>query len=270
MTPDVDRERAQQWHTGGAAYERYVGRWSRPVAQRFLDWLEVPLDGRWLDVGCGTGALTETILEYASPARVQGIDPSQAYVEHAEAHLRDSRASFRVGDVSALRFEDGCFDAAVAGLVLNFVAEPQRAVREMARVTRIGGTVGAYVWDYADGMELMRHFWDAVVELEPAAAELDEGRRFPIASPERLSELFAGAGLADVAVRAIDIPTVFASFDDYWEPFLGGQGPAGAYAASLDEARCESLRDLVRARLPIAPGGSLSLTARAFAVRGRR
>ncbi len=254
----------------GEAYEPYVGRWSRMVAREFVPWLGVPPRRSWLDVGCGTGALTETVLALGSPDSVCGVDPSEGYVAFVAAHLRDPRTSFRTGDATALPFADGEFDATVSGLVLNFVPGPARAVAEMARVTRLGGVVGAYVWDYAEAMELMRYFWDAAVELDPSAAELDEGARFPICSPPRLAALFAEGGLNDVEVRAIDVPTPFRDFDDYWSPFLGGQGPAPRYAISLDESRRAALRDRIRAALPIELDGSIRLVARAWAVRGGR
>lgn len=259
--------RADVW-ASGAAYEPYVGRWSRLVAREFLGWLAVPPARRWLDVGCGTGALTGTILELAAPGQVTGVDASDGYVAYARAQVRDPRAQFRTGDAQALPEPSATYDAAVSGLVLNFVPEPARAVTEMDRVTRGGGTVAAYVWDYAGQMQLMRHFWDAAVALDPAARELDEGVRFPLCRPDSLTALFQDAGLAAVAVRAIDVPTVFRDFDDYWSPFLGGQAPAPGYAMSLTEDRRAALRERIRAGLPIRPDGSIHLMARAWAVRG--
>ena len=251
----------------GAAYEPYVGRWSRLVAREFLAWLGVPPDRRWLDLGCGTGALAQTILHVASPGEVKGVDQSAGYVEYARAQTPDARASFEVADAQALPFETGSYDAVISGLVLNFLPEPGRGVSEMARVARPGGTVAAYVWDYAEEMQLMRHFWDAAVALDSAASELDEGRRFPLCRPEPLTQLFRSAGLREVQVRAIDVPTDFRDFDDYWSPFLGGQAPAPSYAMSLSEERRAALRERIRAGLPIAPDGSIHLIARAWAVR---
>jgi hypothetical protein len=164
--------------------------------------------------------------------------------------------------------ESGQCDIAVSGLALNFVPQPSLAVHEMTRTVRAGGTVAAYVWDYAGTMELMRYFWDAAGALDPAALALDEGRRFPLCRPDPLIELFTQAGLRDVQVRAIDVPTRFRDFDDYWSPFLGGQGPAPGYAMSLDEPRRDALRERLRASLPIAADGSIALIARAWAVRG--
>lgn len=261
-------ERKDLWAAGNL-YEPYVGRWSRLVAGEFLAWLDVPPQRDWLDVGCGTGALTETILGQSRPRAVKGVDPSAGFVAHAAAHITDSRASFEVGDAQSLPVDTACFDVAVAGLVLNFVPQPPRAVTEMARAARSQRVVAAYVWDYAGEMQLMRYFWDAAVSLDSTALELDEGRRFPICQPAPLAELFTRAGLNDVEVRPIDVPTRFRDFDDYWTPFLGGQAPAPGYAMSLSEERRGALRERIRSTLPIANDGSISLIARAWAVRGR-
>lgn len=251
----------------GDLYEPYVGRWSRVVAQEFLGWLGVPRGARWLDVGCGTGALTQTILRECAPRSVHGVDSSAGFLE--SARQRTKSASFEVGDAQALPVESGAFDAAVSGLVLNFVPKPDAAAREMRRAVRPGGAVGAYVWDYAGKMELMRYFWDAAVELDPAARTLDEGVRFPLCNEKALATLFREADLRDVEVRAIDAPTPFRDFDDYWTPFLGGQGPAPGYCMSLDEARRAALRDRIRSKLPLRPDGSIKLVARAWAVKGK-
>ncbi|MDQ4044219.1 MAG: class I SAM-dependent methyltransferase [Chloroflexota bacterium] len=255
----------------GDAYEPYVGRWSRKVAQVFLGWLSVPTGARWLDVGCGTGALSSVILNAASPTEVVGIDPSNAYVTWAKSHLEDERSSFRLGDARNLPVPSAMFDVVVSGLVLNFVPEPVSAVREMARAARMGGVVAAYVWDYAHGMELMRRFWDAAVRLDPAAVDLDEGRRFAgTCQPDALAALFEDAELRAVETRAIDVPMVFRDFDDFWQPFLGGQGPAPGYVATLDETHRYALREHLRAELPVAGDGKIALAARAWAVRGER
>jgi len=245
-----------------------VGRWSRLVAGEFLAWLGVPPQRHWLDVGCGTGALTQTILAVTAPVTVTSIDASAGYVAHARAQTADLRAHFEVGDAQTLPYDTGSFDAAVSGLVLNFLPQPQRGLAEMVRVTRPGGTVAAYVWDYAGQMQLMRHFWDAAVALDPSAQELDEGRRFPLCRPEPLRRLFADIGLETVEVRAIDVPTEFQDFDDYWSPFLGGQGPAPSYAMSLDATRRASLRERIQANLTTAHDGRIRLMARAWAARG--
>jgi SAM-dependent methyltransferase len=170
----------------------------------------------------------------------------------------------------ALPFGDEMFSAVVSGLALNFIPTPDVALAEMVRVARRGGVVAAYVWDYASQMQMMRVFWDGAVELDPAIAENDEGRRFPICKPEPLTTLFKGAGLTGVEVRAIDATTHFRDFDDYWLPFLGGQGPAPTYVTSLTEERRTALRENIRSKLPVAPDGTISLIARAWTVRGRK
>ena len=260
-------QRKDTW-AAGDLYEPYVGRWSRQVAPALLAWLQVPPHAAWLDVGCGTGALTQAILAGAQPASVVGIDASPGFVDYAQGHVADPRASFSVGDAQALPVETDRFDAAVSALVLNFVPKPELAVAEMARAVRPGGTVAAYVWDYAAGMELIRRFWDAAVELDPAAADLDEARRFPLCRPAPLEALFAASGLEAVEVRPLDVATVFRDFDDYWTPFLGGQGPAPGYAMSLDEAARSRLRERLRATLPSRSDGAIALGARAWAARG--
>ena len=252
----------------GDAYEQYIGRWSRLVAPRFLAWLDVPRGQRWLDVGCGTGALLQAIIDHASPATVLGVEPSAGFLATARERL-GARAEVSQGDAAATGLAHAAVDITVSGLVLNFVPGAGAALAEMRRVTRRGGTVAAYLWDYAGRMELIRHFWDAAVELDPAAAAKHEGVRFPLCRPEPLREAFERSGLGGVAVDAIDVPTVFADFDAYWRPFLGGQGPAPGYAMSLDEAARMRLRDRLRERLPVAADGSIALTARAWAVRGQ-
>jgi SAM-dependent methyltransferase len=246
----MEEEISDVW-AAGAAYEPYVGRWSRLVAREFLNWLAIPAGARWLDVGCGTGALSETILSNASPVSVTGLDHSYSYVAFARAHVRDPRASFEVGDAMALPAQAGTYDAVVAGLVVNFAPQVEAAIAEMARVTRPSGIVAAYVWDYAEGMSLIRRFWDAAVALDASASARDEGRRFPLCRPEPLSRLFGGAELEDVQVLALEVPTVFRDFDDYWSPFLGGQGPAPGYAMSLTDERRVVLRERIRASLPV-------------------
>jgi ubiquinone/menaquinone biosynthesis C-methylase UbiE len=264
------RAHLQDVFANGASYEPYVGRWSRVVAPEFLSWLDVPAQSRWLDVGCGTGALTQTILASAEPAAVTGVDRSDGFVTFARQQVSDTRVHFEVGDAQQLPVDSGVHDAVVSGLMLNFVPQPYLAVTEMARTARTGGTVALYVWDYAEKMEFMRYFWDAATALFPAALELDEATRFPICNPDALAEQFQRAGLNEVDTRAIDIATHFRDMDDFWQPFLGGQGSAPTYVASLTEADRERLRDHLHATLPVAADGSIPLMARAWAVRGVR
>jgi SAM-dependent methyltransferase len=178
---------------------------------------------------------------------------------------------FLVGDALGLPVGSVDFDVVVSGLVLNFVPEPGRMLAEMARAGRPGGTVAVYVWDMTGGMELLARFWEAATEVDPAAATRDEATRFrEICSPEPLETLFASAGLTDVLLRPIDVPTVFASFDDFWSPFLGGQGPAPAYLMSLPADRQDAIREIARGRLRPDADGSIRLNARAWAIRGTK
>jgi SAM-dependent methyltransferase len=252
--------------TSDQAYEPYIGRWSRVVAPQFLRWLPAGPPSAWCDVGCGTGALSHAILATENPSRVLGVDPSENYLAAA---ARRGALETGLGSATAIPADDGEFDRVVSALMLNFVPEPEAAVAEMRRVTKPGGLIAAYVWDYAEGMQLIRFFWDAAVALDSAAADLDEGhRRFSLCQPEPLRTLFTSAGLANVDVAPIEVPTVFAGFDDLWRPFLGGQGPAPGYCAQLSEDHRAALRDRLRATLPEQPDGTIPLRARAWAVQG--
>lgn len=250
------------------AYERYIGRWSRLVARDFFAWLEVPPGSAWLDVGCGAGALTEAILDTAQAERVTGIDSSAEFVAYLRQKIGGRGASIEQGDARSLPVASGAYNAVVSGLALNFIPEPERAVAEMRRAATSGGVVAAYVWDYGGKMQMLRHFWNAAVALDPEIAGLDQGRRFPLCNPGPLAELFRRAGLAEVEVRPVDIWTEFEDFDDYWLPFLGGQGSAPGYIRSLSEERRAELRERIRIGLPFALDGSIPLMARAWAVRG--
>lgn len=213
----------------GEPYEQFMGRWSRLVAREFLAWLSHPPGRTWGDVGCGTGALVAMLLGGAAPQAVFASDRSAGFLAAARSTIPDWRAQFAVADAAALPWRSATCDVTVSGLMLNFVPAAA-AVREMARVTRPGGQMAAYVWDYGEGMELLRRFWDAARSIDPLAAALDEGVRFPLCAPEPLTALFHAAGLSAVVVQAITIPTFFPDFAAYWAPFLGKQGPARAWA----------------------------------------
>ena len=245
-----------------------MGRWSRRLAPEFISWLRLPAHAHWLDVGCGTGALTEAVCRLASPATVLACDPAAPFIEHARARLIDDRVAFAVAGVGALPTRPGGFGSVTSLLALNFFPDPGGAVKEMASVSARGGTVSACVWDYAGKMEFLRYFWDAVVELDPAARELDEGVRFPMCRPDALMDLFSSAGLSNVRSDAIEIRTDFAGFDDYWKPLLGATGPAAAYASSLPPDRQAGLARHLEQRFAPGRDGAISMTARAWAVRG--
>lgn len=255
------------WESGNP-YEFFMGRWSRPVAHRFLEWLAINEHQRWLDVGCGTGVLSSSILAMTNPQEVLGVDSSDTFIAFAQQTLQDTRLRFQVGDARKLPAETDYFDVVVSGLALNFVPEPLAALTEMVRTTHAGGVVAIYVWDYAKKMEMLRYFWDAAIAIDPAAKKLDEGERFPLCRPTAPERLFQEAGLKNVEVRAIDVPTVFRDFDNYWSPFLGGQGPAPGYVMSLGKGQRTALEEKLRAVLPVHSDGTIALIARAWAVRG--
>ena len=252
----------------GDAYESYMVRWSRLVSRAFVEWLHPEPSANWLEVGCGTGALTSAICELGKPASVLACDPSEPFVEHARRNISDERVSFTVAGVDELPRRDGGFDGTVSGLVLNFLPDPGAALVSLCECLRKGGVVAGYVWDYADGMEFLKLFWQEAAALDARAESLDEGRRFPLRSETALGSLFSGAGLAQVKTQAVEIETNFTAFDDYWTPFLRGTGPAPSYVASLDPPGRESLREQLRRRLHVGNEGSIRLGARAWAVRG--
>ena len=263
----MDEKPKDNWGSG-RPYEQYVGRWSRKVAKEFLAWLGVSPGLAWGDLGCGTGALVEMILAQCEPQSIAAIDRSEGFIAEARRRIPDSRVRFEIGDATALPWPSGSFHATVSGLVLNFVSDADRMAKEMARITRPGGKVAAYVWDYAGGMQIMRHFWDVAVELSPNDSALDQAERFPLCEPEPLEALFRTVSLTSISVRPIDIPTVFRDFDDYWIPFLGKQGAAPTYLASLNEEKRDRIRDALKARLVPRFDRSIALTARAWAVQG--
>jgi SAM-dependent methyltransferase len=250
------------------AYERLMGRWSRRLAELFLGFAAVQDGERVLDVGSGTGSLTRVALDRTCRARLAGIDPSASYVEYARSRLADPRVTFAVGDAQALPYEDASFDRTLALLVVMFIPDAPRAAREMRRVTRAGGTVAAATWDGTGGMEMLRAFWEAAVALDASAEPRRDAHR-PYSRSGELTVLWQEAGLERVEEEALLIPLEFTAFEDYWSPFLLGQGPPGAYVAGLAPARREALRARLRATL-LGDGadGPFTLQARAWAVRG--
>lgn len=257
---------ADPW-AAGLPYERFMGRWSRLVARQFVDWMAAPAGLDWLDVGSGTGALSEAILARANPASVRAVDSSEGFVTFLRASLGDRRLSVGVGDALALPVEPASVDVAASGLMLNFVTDPAAALRAMQRVLRPGGKLAFYVWDYGGRMDMLRHFWASVTARDPAARSADEAVRFPLCRPEALAQIARSAGLRLAEVAGLEIAMTFTSFEDYWLPFLGGQGPAPAYVATLGPVDRHALAEDVRRRLPFSADGSLHMTARAWAVR---
>ena len=258
-------DRVDAWDSG-AAYDRFMGRWSGLVARELLAWLDLPAGLRWAELGCGTGALTAAVLERAVPGAVVAVDPSPGFVHHAtERFAAEPRVTVAVGDATAL--EPGSADVTVSGLVLNFVPDPLAAVRALAETCVPGGTAAAYVWDYpGDGMEMLSVFWRAAREHDPGASETDHSGRFAAWTAALLPTLWRQVGMTEVQSRALEVRCAFASAEDLWEPFLGGTGPAPAYVAGLGEADRERLHQVLVRSLGPKP---FTLGARAWAVRGR-
>lgn len=250
------------------AYDGYIGRWSSVVAAEFLTWLAVPKGARWFDVACGTGVLTSAILSRCDPVAVDATDPNPERIAFARRTIRDARASFSVGEGARIAAPDGTYDAVVGGLAFPAIRDTSAALAEFKRVSRPNGLVAGYVWDFDGEMQLLRYFWNAAAELEPAAEESGDDERFAICQPDRLDSAWRASGLHDVAVRAIDARARFKDFDDVWSPFLRGDSPAQKYVQSLGEQHRSDLRALFEDTLPVAADGSITLITRAWAVKG--
>ena len=253
------------WESGDP-YEYFMGRWSRLVGQSFIECLSPAPGLKWLDIGCGTGVLSEVVLSKKNPSELIAIDQSEGFIHSARQRL-GAQAQCKVGNALDLPLKDNSVDLALSGLVLNFISNPVKALQEMRRVTRPGGTIAIYIWDYSGKMEFLKYFWDAVVELDADASALHEGARFPDSNADGLKKLFKSAGMIKTAIEPIEVETNFKNFDDFWNPFLGGQGPAPTYVLSLDPSKRNILRELLQDRLPTQADGSIPLIARAWAAR---
>jgi ubiquinone/menaquinone biosynthesis C-methylase UbiE len=254
--------------SGGYKYENFMGRWSNLIARKFLDWLAISPKKVWVDLGCGTGSLTKLILEKNQPKKIISIDSSSEFISHAQQTITNLNAQFKVGLAQALELESKSIDVVVSGIMLNFVPQPEAAISEMIRVTKSGGTIGIFLWDYAEGMEMLRYFWNAAVELNKDAKEYDEGIRFPLCQEGQLESLFRKTDLNRIEAVSIGVSTIFRNFDDYWVPFLGNVGPAPSYVMNLSVNDRQRLKDKLKKTLPIREDGSISLMARAWAVKG--
>jgi ubiquinone/menaquinone biosynthesis C-methylase UbiE len=253
----------------GANYEQYMGRWSRLAARLFLNWLEPEPGLSFLDVGCGTGALTGTILQRCSPRAVVGIDPSGGFLSHARLGLPASRNALVRANAAALPCRDGSAAAVVSGLAYNFIPDRKQALSEMQRVVMPGGLVAIYVWDYPGvGVGFMNAFWEAAISLDAEAQRHNQSLRFHFCTPESLAAEFSDGGLAEVEVSPIEITTVFRDFEDFWRPFTLGAGPAPGYCVALEQEQREALRRRLEVRF--GTESEIHLPARAWAVRGRR
>ncbi len=255
--------------SAGESYDRFMGRWSRELAHLFVEFARINDGHAVLDAGSGTGALTEAVAAVAPSSAIIGIDPAAAQIAYAQTrHPGEGLVRFEVGDAQQLRFRDGTFDRTLLLLALNFIPDPSKALAEMIRVTRAGGSVAAAVWDYGEGMEMLRAFWDEANALSAAADARDE-RHMPLCRRGELGTLWRNQRLLDVSEEALTIRTRFASFADYWSPFLENQGPAGAYVAALGSKERERLRQRLHTRLlGSGPDRAIVLRARAWAVRG--
>lgn len=250
-------------------YERYMGRWSRKLAPDYIAFAGVRNGERVLDVGTGTGAVAAALATRLPASEIVGIDPSEAFIEFAQTNVTYSRTRFELGDAQALRFPDATFDQTLALLVMNFVPDHEKAIREMRRVTRPGGTVSACVWDYDAGMDMIRIFWDEVVAIDPSLTPKHQ-RSMKFARQGELGALWRKAGLTDVREQPLIIEQRFTSFDDYWKPFLGQTGAAGTFVKTLGEDKVRELEARLRKRLqPDGGDGPIALKARAWCVKGQ-
>lgn len=259
---------SDKWNEGDP-YEYFMGRWSSLMAPEFLKWLAISSDKSWLDVGCGTGALSEAIERNCNPKHLTCVDPSTGFIEKVKNRF-SRHGEARVGSAENLPFEDERFELVVSGLALNFFQNLEQALSELIRVSKPNGVIAAYVWDYSGRMDFLRYFWDAAYKIDSKSKALDEGLRFPICNSENLINAFEKANLTEVESANLDIDTIFKDFDDYWNPFLGAQGPAPSYLSSLNSEHQKELKNLVKERLQIEPDGSIKLLGRALAIRGKR
>jgi len=248
------------------AYERFMGRWSRAVGTQFIEWFAPPTNARWLDLGCGTGVFTELILKICAPAAVTAIDPAPEQVAHARKQPAARHADFQVGDAQSLPFEDASFDVIASALVINFIPDRRKAVQEMRRVARPGGMIGAYVWDYLEertaGSSLRLGLRDIGVEPPSMPGAVD-------ASIPALTALFRQAGLEALSCHSIDVTLTFPDFDDFWTSQMPSFTPQTRLIRALPKTQQNDLKEAVKRRLSIGPGGSVSHTARANAIKAR-
>jgi SAM-dependent methyltransferase len=262
---------ASTYHASdGAAYEWFLGRWTRRLAEPLLDFADFSSDGRLLDVGTGTGSVACAMAARWPSRQIVGVDVAESYISYARGQANGASPAFEIGDAAALPFDDAVFAGVTAQLVLNFVPNAKKAISEIKRVTRRGGTVVAVVWDFRGGLVYQRLFWDTAAGIDPgAAAARDKLFSGALALPDGLTALFTEAGFTDVRRGSLTIRMDYASFDDYWQPLLGGQGPVGSYVTALDDDTRSKIENAVRrSYYSGAPDGERSMTATAWAARG--
>jgi SAM-dependent methyltransferase len=257
---------AATFRTSADAYDRHIGRYGPALAAELIARAGLEPGSRALDVGCGPGALTAALAGVLGADNVAAVDPSEPFAKACAERVPGVRVELAAAE--ALPFPDASFDAALSQLVINFMTDAPAGVGEMRRVTRPGGTVAAAVWDYAEGMTLLRRFWDAAVALDPAAAPLDEGRSMPYCRPDELERLWRDARLEDVRTGELVVEAGYEGFDDLWRPLESGVGPSGAYAAGLPSDDRDRLREELRRRLAVGEE-PFRLMGRAWWVTGR-
>ena len=252
--------------TDGKAYERLMGRWSRLVGDKFIDWISAPKNLNWIDVGCGNGAFTEALIERCAPSAITGVDPSDGQLSHARTRPGAKMAQFRLADAQSLPFADNTFGAAAMALVITFIPDPVKAAKEMRRVTRSGGIVATYMWDIPGGGI---HIWPLAAAMkslelgEPVRPNVEASRR------ETMQAIWDEAGLQSIDTTVIRITVAFADFEDFWQSNSVPIGPSGKVLAELSPSMRDKLKARVRELLPIAPDGSITYEAFANAVKGR-
>lgn len=273
LSPDAVAQNAvteaeAKMFAASAGYERFMGRWSRLLAPRYVAFAGVKNGDRVLDVGTGTGSLAAAVEANMPASQIVGVDPSEGFIAYARSNVRSTRLHYEVGDAQALKHKDGSFDSTLALLVMNFVPDHNKAITEMRRVTRPQGIVSACVWDYDQGMQMLRFFWDEAIALDPAIEPKDE-RHMKLSHQGQLGDLWKKAGLINVKEEPLVIDQAYSSFNDYWDSFMRGAGPGGAYVVSLPEDRRSQLEARMRKRLlGDRADGPFTLKAKAWCVRG--
>lgn len=248
------------------SYEAFMGRWSRHVAPQFLDWLSRPDGLKWLDVGCGTGVLSQTLVARCAPASVTGIDPLEKYIACAQT-ITDA-ISFQVGDMQDLPFDAASFDCTVSALCIKFVPDKEKGISELARVTRPDGTVALYDWDLSNEGNMTRHFWLAVELALPELTEERTRRRAAKAAPDEMIDLFKKARLRNVETKLFSFTARFENVDDYWAPLTGNEQNVGRFCRTLNASQLSTIREKLEDTLPVSADGSISYEGRAWAIKG--
>jgi SAM-dependent methyltransferase len=250
-------------------YEMYVGRWSSLLSIDFVNWLNARSNLKWLEIGCGTGALTKAIAEKCTPSYLLAIDKSDSYIEKAKENVNSGNVSFLNIDINSCPLNEK-FHYITSGLVLNFVPKFGDMLRKLMNNLEPGGEISSFVWDYGGHYQPMRHFWNAACEIIPGSEKFDAGRNFDICTKENLIRLFEGIGLNDIQFTTIERIATFQNFDDYWLPIISAQGSVTEFISTLKEAEKEKLKEHLKRKLPIAFNGEIKLVISVLAAKGRK